>query len=165
MKNKGAIGLIVLIAVILVVVVVYGYNKAPSGTKQNSSNNNININEPGIPTIEGPAVNVTPDSYDLGTVIYGEVAKHAFAVKNIGNEPLEILRLSTSCGCTKATIAEDDKIIAPGQSVDMLVTFDPAVHKDDTDLGDLTRIVYIKTNDPKNPEVEVEITANVIKNN
>lgn len=160
-KNKGIIGLIVLIVVVLVVVVVYGYNRAPDGINQNSSNNNINGSD--TITIEGPAVNVTPENFDLGTVIYGEVAEHTFVVKNLGDEPLEILRLSTSCGCTKATIAEEDKVIAPGQSVDMLVTFDPAVHKDDTDLGDLTRIVYLKTNDPENSEVEVEINAYVIK--
>lgn len=159
MKNKGIIGLIVLIAVILLIIVVYGYAKVPEGTSQDFSNNNGS----GISVIKGPAIEAAPDSHDFGTVIYGDVAEHTFIVKNLGDEPLEILRLSTSCGCTNATIAEEDKIIAPGQSVDMLVTFDPAVHKDDSDLGYVTRIVYIKTNDPANPEVEVEITAKVIK--
>jgi len=161
MKNKIVISLIVIV-VILVGVIVYGYNQAPAGTNQD---NNININQTGNPISKGPLIEVTPTSYDLGIVIYGEVASHTFSVKNAGTEPLEILRLSTSCGCTKAMIAEEDKIIAPGQSVDMLVTFDPAVHEDDSDLGDIIRVVYIRTNDPKNPETEVEITANVIKNN
>lgn len=162
MKNKRIIGLIILIIVISVIIVIYSYTTAPEGTEQKFSHN---INGSEISAIKGPAIEATPDSYDLGTVIYGEVVSHTFTVKNLGDEPLEILRLSTSCGCTNATIAEEDKIIAPGQSVDMLVTFDPAVHKDDSDLGDLARIIYIKTNDPKNPEIEVEIRASVIKNN
>lgn len=160
MSNKGVTILIVVIVVILAGVVFYGYSKAPN---QISPNDNININGPDIPIIKGPIIEVTPESYDLGTVVYGDVARHTFTVKNSGDEPLEILRLSTSCGCTKATVAEEDKVIAPGQSVDMLVTFDPAVHEDDHDLGDVTRVVYIKTNDSNNPEVEVEITATVIK--
>ena len=62
-------------------------------------------------------------------------------------------------------MAKEDKVIAPGQSANLLVTFDPAVHKDDSDLGDLIRIIYVRTNDPENSEVEVEITAKVVKNN
>jgi len=159
--------IVLIFAIILVLggAILYGYLKTPD---QGSLNNNLGIRGPGIPadeTSKGPIIEVTPSSYDLGTVIYGEVAEHTFVVKNLGSQPLEILRLSTSCGCTKATIAEEDKVIAPGQSVDMLVTFDPAVHKDDMDLGDITRVVYIRTNDPKNPETEVEITAKVIKTN
>ena len=159
MKNKGAVGLIVQTAVILAIIAVYNYNKA----SQNFPDNNIN--GPGAPVIKGPAITITPSRYDLGTVIYGEVAEHTFVVKNSGDEPLEILRLSTSCGCTKAAMAKEDKVIAPGQSANLLVTFDPAVHKDDSDLGDLIRIIYVRTNDPENSEVEVEITAKVVKNN
>src|SRR3989344_4008688 len=44
-------------------------------------------------------------------------------------------------------------------------TSDPAVHKDDTDLGDINRIIYITTNDPNQPRLEAEITAQVIKSN
>lgn len=157
MSNKGIVILIIAIVVILAGVIIYNYNKIPAEV-----NNNVNIN---TPVISGPSIEVTPTSYDLGTVVYGDVARHTFTVKNLGDEPLEILRLSTSCGCTKATVAEENKVIAPNQSVEMLVTFDPAVHEDDHDLGDVTRIVYIKTNDLENSEVEVEITANVIKAN
>lgn len=159
MSNKSILILIIAIIVILSGIVFYIYNK----TSDQTSDNNINIDETEEVVIKGPAINITPERYDLGTVVYGEVASHTFVVKNLGDQPLEILKLSTSCGCTEATIAEENKIIASGQSVDMLVTFDSAVHKDDSDLGDVIRTVYIETNDPKNPEVEVEIIANVIK--
>ena len=147
---------ILILAVILIIltVVVYNYNQL---SPEPLDNNNQQAN------ITGPKISVTPESFDLGTVIYGDVPEKIITIKNVGNESLEVLRLSTSCGCTEATIAEEDKIIAPGKSVEMLVTFDPAVHKDDTDLGELTRIIYLKTNDSLNPEVEVELQANVIK--
>lgn len=113
----------------------------------------------------GPKIEIPLPVHDFGIVIYGDVVEHIFTIKNTGNEPLQILKLSTSCGCTSASVAEDDKIIQPGEDIDMLVSFDPAVHKDDSDLGELTRIVYIVTNDENNPEIEAKITANVIKKN
>ncbi|MDZ7587207.1 MAG: cytochrome c biogenesis CcdA family protein, partial [Patescibacteria group bacterium] len=45
------------------------------------------------------------------------------------------------------------------------ITFDPAVHKDDTDLGDLMRTIYIETDNPNFPDLESTITATVIKEN
>ena len=150
MKNKGAVGLIVLTAVILAIIAVYNYNKA----SQNFPDNNIN--GPGAPVIKGPAITITPIRYDLGTVIYGEVAEHTFVVKNSGDEPLEILRLSTSCGCTKAAMAKEDKVIAPGQSANLLVTFDPAVHKDDSDLGDRKEMPDLEGDVPQNLQVAVK---------
>ena len=111
----------------------------------------------------GPSIRISPEAYDFGEVIYGQVARQTFQVSNVGNQALEIQRLSTSCGCTQAFMAESDKIIAPGQAVELVVTFDPAVHKDDTDIGELTRVVYVRSNDPNQSEVEINLKANVIK--
>lgn len=111
----------------------------------------------------GATIVVRPQSYDFGEVVYGDVASHEFTISNTGSETLEILRLSTSCGCTSAKVEEKDKVIQPGESVPMEVRFDPAVHKDNTDVGTVTRIVYIRSNDVKNPETEVTITANVVR--
>lgn len=158
MINKVIVILIVL-AIVLGGWLFYSNNTQPKIIKQpivNNTNEEANI-------INGPSIKVDPSVHDLGTVIYGDVPERIFKITNMGNEPLEILKLSTSCGCTKASVDEEDKLIAPGASVDMLVTFDPAVHKDNSDLGDLVRVIYIKTNDPDQPELEVEITANVIK--
>lgn len=158
MTNKIIISLIVL-GSIFGGWLVYSNNIQPEIIEQPIIDN---IKEE-ILVVEGPNIKVDPDVHDLGIVIYGDVPERIFKITNLGNEPLEILKLSTSCGCTKASIVDNDKVIAPGASVDMLVTFDPAVHKDNSDLGDLVRVIYIKTNDPNNPEIEVEITANVIK--
>lgn len=170
MPNKGTIILAVSLIVILGGVVIYGYLGVKDGDCELEDELAEGVclveSEPAVdltPEIQGPSIAVEPAIFDFGTVVYGEVAEQEFSIKNAGTEDLEILRLSTSCGCTKAVIAEADKIIAPGQSVSMLVSFDPAVHEDDSDLGEVIRIVYLKTNDPDNPEIEVEIRAKVIK--
>ena len=116
-----------------------------------------------IITRNGPAIEISEKSHNFGIVKYGDISEHVFKITNVGTEDLEILKISTSCACTKANVADKDKIISPGESADMLVTFDPAVHKDDSDLGELQRIVYVKTNDSENDEVEAEITANVLR--
>lgn len=128
-------------------------------TKPNANTSEVR----NVPIYNYPKIEVYPDSYDLGTVVYGEVAKKVFEIKNVSNEPLEIQKVSTSCGCTKAVIEDDVKSILPGKSANMIVTFDPAAHKDDSDLGKIVRIIYIKSNDPEKPEIEIKITANVIK--
>ncbi len=151
---------IAITAVILIFVgiLVYNYFEIPTVRQElNSEASEFNSVK-----VSGPRLEVSPESFDFGTVVYGEVAEQSFELKNIGSKALEILRLSTSCGCTKAKMAEGDKVIAPGESVKMEVSFDPAVHKDDSDLGELTRVVYIRTNDSEIPETEVEIFANVV---
>jgi hypothetical protein len=164
MKKKIILGVIVLIAGFAVVFSYKGFADKASisqnkifADKKDDIVQGENINK------NGPVIEVDQKTFDFGIVKYGDVSEHIFKITNTGNENLEILKLSTSCGCTKATINEEDKIILPGEAVDMIVTFDPAVHKDDSDLGELQRIVYIRTNDFNNNETEVEIRANVVK--
>lgn len=107
------------------------------------------------------AVSITPQVTDLGTVIYGEVAATEFTLTNFSPAALEITRIATSCGCTKASM--DKTTLAPYESAIIKVTFDPAVHKDDTDLGELSRTIYIDTDNPNFAKLTTQIRANVIK--
>lgn len=158
---KNVVFFIIIIVIVAGGVVLFNYNKVEN---QNDINVKNETDASGaVGDIMGPTIEVEPEEFDFGTVKYGDVAERTFIIKNTGDEPLEILRLSTSCGCTSAVIAEDERIIAPRKEVEMRVAFDPAVHKDDSGLGNVKRIVYIKTNDKNNPEVEINISANVIK--
>lgn len=106
-------------------------------------------------------VTITPENQNLGEVIFGDVPTTSFTLTNFTPAPLTITRVSTSCGCTKAGV-EKEKLDAY-ESTQVKVSFDPAVHKDDTDLGDLTRTIYIETDNPNFPKLESTITANVIR--
>ncbi len=109
---------------------------------------------------EDPKVAVSPENYDFGTIDQskGNVSTR-FTVENVGNKPLKILRLSTSCGCTTAEMDMDD--LEPGESREMIVTFDPMVHPDQ--YGPITRVIYLQTSDPKTPEFQIDITGDVVK--
>lgn len=130
---------IVFIAIILIAFsAVYGY---------------YYISSKGVPSIK-----VSPLFKDLGDVTK-EGFSYTFTVKNTGKKPLEIERVSTSCGCTLATI--ESEYIMPGESTGLLVTFNPKLMEEEI-KGKITRIVFIKSNDPENPEFEIKITANVV---
>ena len=106
-----------------------------------------------------PKIEITPSFYDFGDIPY-KLVEHTFSVKNTGKITLEITRISTSCGCTKGTI--DKETINPGETANLLVTIDPNLMEEDIE-GKIERIVYIKSNDPTQPEVEIQLTANIKK--
>jgi hypothetical protein len=106
---------------------------------------------------EQPRIQVVPGSYDFGD-ISSTAVEYTFSVRNVGDAPLEIMDLSTSCGCTTVSISAER--IVPGQAADLRVTFDPNYHGTE---GRVFRLVFIKSNDPVQPEVQLEIRANVVK--
>ena len=98
---------------------------------------------------------------DLGTVLYGDVAEIEFSLVNFSSLPITVIRVSTSCGCTKARIEKET--LSPYEKTSVFVSFDPAIHKDDSDLGDVTRSIYIDTDQKLFARIEASIHANVIK--
>lgn len=102
-----------------------------------------------------------PITQSLDTVIYGEITQTDFTLTNYTPQPISITRLSTSCGCTKAEASSET--IEPYESIQVSVTFDPAVHQDDSDVGQVTRTIYLETDHPEFAMLEANITANVIK--
>jgi hypothetical protein len=110
-----------------------------------------------------PRIEVLPSSYDFGEISSTEKAEVGFQVKNAGRSPLEITRVSTSCGCTTAQL--EDQTLLPGEATTLHVTFDPQLMRSEGLIEieeEILRIVYIKSNDPDRPEVEIELRGRVI---
>jgi hypothetical protein len=61
--------------------------------------------------------------YDFGTIRLGEKSKAVFQLKNTGNSPLVISRVSTSCGCTVADW--DKQPITSGRTTEIKVEMNP----------------------------------------
>ena len=141
MKFKVIIASIVLISGLLVL----GYFRAVPGAENGSTG--------------GPRIEILPQNFDFGDIQYGQIVEQDFLVKNAGNEILEIKKVATSCGCTTAKI--DKEMIAPGESVRLNVGYDSGAMGSSHGKGRQERIVYIKSNDPLNPQAEAVIYANV----
>ncbi len=106
-----------------------------------------------------PQINLEMNELKLGDVVNGEIVNREVRVDNTGQAELVIEYISTSCGCTKATL--EPMTVAPGGQATLTVTFDSGAHGPE-ETGELVRQVFIASNDPVQPEVVLELTANVL---
>ncbi len=107
-----------------------------------------------------PMLSADTSIHDFGEVdpFAGPVSTDILITNN-SDQTVTINRLSTSCGCTTATMDTAD--FTPGESRKMKITFDPAVHQDQR--GEITRMVYLQNSDPQNPEMTIELIGNVVE--
>lgn len=101
-----------------------------------------------------PTVSVLQPEFDFGTVFQGESVRHAFAFSNRGDAPLTIEKVSSSCGCTAALASA--KTLAPGESGEIQTSFDSTRFR-----GAINKKVYLYTNDPAQPMVQMQIKGTV----
>lgn len=138
--------IIILLFVLILILGVVGYFKAIPGHKNQ--------------TDDVPQIEINQNTFDFGEIEYGAIAEHSFKVKNIGNEVLEIRKIATSCACTSAEVSK--KILEPEEEIDLNVVYNTGLMGDSPHAkGNQERIIYLKTNDPINPQVEVTIHAYV----
>jgi hypothetical protein len=104
-----------------------------------------------------PNVDLPVTRFDWGTIPLSPPAEYTFPIQNMGNQPLLITRVVTSCGCTTAALSSS--VIPSGQRADLQVTFDPNFH---AAAGPVVRLVWLETNDPDMPLVELRLDANVV---
>lgn len=106
-----------------------------------------------------PKIRLEDEKLDLGEVINGEIVNRDVNVYNGGEAPLVVEAVSTSCGCTKATL--DPMTIPAGGSGVLHLEFDSGAHGSEL-TGQLMRQVFIASNDPQQPEIILEFTANIL---
>lgn len=109
-------------------------------------------------TNKQPAI-VLDTSLDLGDVVNGEIVSRELTVHNEGTGPLLVDSVSTSCGCTKATL--EPMTIEAGESGTLTVVFDSGAHGPDWN-GEQFKQVFIFSNDPETPDTTIQVRANVL---
>lgn len=105
-----------------------------------------------IDTDKVPRIAVTPESWDFGKITESKTETHNFEVKNIGSVPLTIKGVTSSCGCTSASLSSLK--IEPGETATLKVDVDSLQINSQ---GKIKRQVYIDSNDPKEPLKTVPI--------
>jgi hypothetical protein len=105
---------------------------------------------------EVPRVDIPQASFDFGLIPPRPPVAYVFAIQNTGTAPLILSSLATSCGCTVAELSSS--VIPPGQRANLQVTFDPDFHET---RGEVTRVVWMVTNDPTQPWLEIVLKADV----
>jgi hypothetical protein len=126
-----------------------------------------------LPPPARPQIQVSPPSHNFGTIPQVERTV-TIAVSNTGEGNLRITEITTSCVCTSAVFEVGGRTsppfsgstpqdgwsetLLPGQQGSLEVTYDPTMF---SDSGQVTRIVYIESNDPDDSTVEITIRATV----
>lgn len=97
-----------------------------------------------------------PYTWNFGRVKKGAVLRHAFRLKNKSGKILNILDVSTSCGCTASLVQK--KRLAPQESALIKVTFNTKGYS-----GPTQQYVYVHTDSLDNPIIRYIIKAEVVK--
>ena len=101
------------------------------------------------PSIAAPAV-----PFEFGNVIAGTTVTADFLLRNAGTGRLTLEDPKSSCGCTKGTI--EKHVLAPDEATTAHVKFNTEGYK-----GPQSRKVYIHSNDPVRPDVELSLEGEV----
>ncbi|GEM_PF-4581861 len=102
----------------------------------------------------GPALRVDRLRHGFGDVPRTPPVSTTFIIGNGGTSDLRILRVVPACDCTTAEV--DASVVPPGGSAFLRVTFDPV-----KDKGLVERSLFLVTNDPVQPRVELVFDATV----
>ena len=102
-----------------------------------------------------PVFEVNEKSHEFGDIPQTKKAEYDFLVTNTGHDNLIIRKVKASCGCTAVT--PEKKVLASGESTNIHVAFDPRGKS-----GRQSKTITVITNDPKNSNVLLRITSNVI---
>jgi hypothetical protein len=103
-----------------------------------------------------PDMQFTSTQFDFGEVYQGEKVLHAFEFVNAGQDPLLIDRVRSSCGCTAVLVSE--KTLAPGAKGRIQANFDSARFR-----HTVSKTVYVYSNDPAKPVVQLIIKGEVLE--
>jgi len=102
-----------------------------------------------------PRIEVEPESFDFGEARQQSTLHKEFRLVNLGDSALEIVRVSTSCGCTATQLAET--VIEPGASEVLRVSVNTR-----SDRGKIVRTVLVSSNDPERPRLKIALSATVV---
>jgi len=102
-----------------------------------------------------PVAAFEPTTFDFGEMKQGDKREHTFNLTNNGKSDLLIRRVRSSCGCT--AVAPSTKVIAPGETAPIKVTFDSRGKR-----GRQSKSITVITNDPNNSTATLRISSNVV---
>ena len=103
---------------------------------------------------QGPRITIEEPNFDFGFAPEGTFMAHEYVIKNTGDEPLEIKRVRTTCGCTSAPIKKMH--LEPGEETTITIIFNSTRYFHKT-----SKAAIISTNDPTRPSEKITFIANM----
>ncbi len=94
--------------------------------------------------------------HDFGKIQMNSKNEYIFRFKNSGSDTLIITRVRVGCSCTGTLLSKET--LKPGERGSIKVV----LHADRR-LGEMTRSIYVYSNDPLHKRIRLVLLGNVIK--
>ena len=102
---------------------------------------------------KGAVMTFAEKTHDFGAIKEADgPVTHVFEFTNTGSEPLVIINVNASCGCTRPEYPKEP--VMPGKKGKIKVTFNPAGRP-----GEFSKEVKIRTNGSKRPVLRITGTV------
>lgn len=141
MKNEVRFDLRVCVALLAI-----GLAAAGSATTQ--------ANDEAEPAAGKPRLDLDTREWNFGTVWQGTPVEGEITITNVGDAPLRIEDVKTSCGCTTPSKLKD--VLQPGESDVLKIGYATR-----TRLGEARQRITLITNDPAIPKAAITVVGNV----
>jgi len=107
----------------------------------------------------GPSIYFQEDSWDFGEITPDELPSHIFKFENMGDEVLMIKETKVSCeSCIDSIISTRE--LNPGEVGELKITLNSLDM-----IGRFTKRIYMKSNDPVNPQVTIIVSGFIKEKN
>jgi hypothetical protein len=103
---------------------------------------------------EGQEIFFSETTHDYGEIKKGEDGRYAFEFKNIGDQPIVINKVRTTCGCTATQWSGDP--IEPGESGKITIKYNTAL------VGSFMKTSYVYSSAANSP-VKLTIKGKVVE--
>ena len=104
----------------------------------------------------GPRLELSAEEWDFGSKWRGEPCSTEITITNVGDAPLKILKIKSSCGCT--ALEPRRRELSPGESDKMTLSYNTRKNKEK-----VSQTIRLETNDPERPRVTIRVTGIVKK--
>ncbi|MFQ5806941.1 MAG: DUF1573 domain-containing protein [Phycisphaerae bacterium] len=105
---------------------------------------------------EGPAprLELSRTEWDFGAKWHGEPCSTDITIANVGEAPLRIIRIRSSCGCTVARPKKRE--LLPGESDSMTLSYNTKKR-----TRKVSQTITLETNDPQRPRTVIRVKGEV----
>ena len=107
--------------------------------------------------VKGPQLVFSDRTYDFGEIVQGKKVSYVFDFENTGNEPLLLVNIATTCGCTAPSWPRQP--ILPGEKGEVKVVF-----KTEGKSGAQSKAVTVYSNANDSPHVLTLVGTIRLKN-
>lgn len=103
----------------------------------------------------GPIAQVPEKEFNFDRIEQGASMKHAFKIRNVGDAPLKVSVLKTTCKCTVGDLAKNE--IAPGEETEIELEWTAK-----TAPGPFRHGATLSTSDPRLSTLELTVEGDVV---